>query len=217
MNFDDDFFEAMRAAYAHDDIYGAGPFEEVEEEARTEDGTVEPDGSTVYSFGGGVDGGAVPASPHAPSVSERPRRRGSRGGSTTSKRSTSKMSEKKNSASGNGDFKRWRSGQVPPAPVFEGDVELDPYCLSTKHEEYLRGVGRNLTGIEERLEIEHPEPDSEPHLEIDQDDLDADGMLGVESATDRFYRYMSTPMEECSDPELWIELNHWSESDSDDM
>ena len=129
MNFDDDFLEAMRAAYARDDMHGAGPLEEAEEEARTEDGTVDPDGSTVYSFGGGGGGGGASASPHAPSVSERPRRRGSRGGSTTSKRSASRASEKKNSAVSNGDFKRWRSGQVPPAPVFEGDVELDPDCL----------------------------------------------------------------------------------------
>lgn len=25
--------------------------------------------------------------------------------------------------------KKWRSGAIPPAPVFEGDIEADAYCL----------------------------------------------------------------------------------------
>ena len=89
--------------------------------------------------------------------------------------------------------------------------------LYTKHGEYLRGVGRNLTEIEDRLGIANPEPDAEPHFEIDQDELDPDGMLVVESAHDRLVRYMAMPLEECSDPELWMELHHWGETDSDDM
>ena len=91
------------------------------------------------------------------------------------------------------------------------------HWLYTKHEEYLRSVGRNLTVIEEILGVESREPDAEPHLDIDQDDLDEDGMLIVEGAEDRLRRYRATPMEECSDPELWMELNHWGETDSDDM
>eukprot|EP00434_Breviolum_minutum_P029143 symbB.v1.2.025779.t1/scaffold2336.1/size96545/4 len=89
--------------------------------------------------------------------------------------------------------------------------------LYTKHGEYLRDVGRNLTEIDEQLGIANPEPDEEPHFEIDQDELDPDGMLEVESAHDRLIRYQAMPLEECSDPELWMQLHHWGETDSDDM
>ena len=39
--------------------------------------------------------------------------------------------------------------------------------LYTKHREYLRGVGWNLTEIEEQLGLANPEPHEEPHFEID--------------------------------------------------
>ena len=84
------------------------------------------------------------------------------------------------------------------------------YWLYTKHGNYLRSVGRDLVEIEDRLGIAHPEPDAE-------DELDPDGFIEVESAQDRLIRYMAMPLEECSDPELWQELHHWGESDSDDM
>ncbi|CAE7457471.1 unnamed protein product, partial [Symbiodinium necroappetens] len=45
------------------------------------------------------------------------RKRGSRGGSQKA------ASDKEK------DVKRWRSGAIPPAPVFDGDIEKDPYCL----------------------------------------------------------------------------------------
>ncbi|CAE7242540.1 RE1 [Symbiodinium natans] len=51
------------------------------------------------------------------SADGRPRRkRGSRGGAGNSK-------EQKESE------RRWRSGAIPPAPMFDGDVEANPYCL----------------------------------------------------------------------------------------
>ena len=74
-----------------------------------------------------------------------------------------------------------------------------------------------LPKLKNSLGIANPEPDEEPHFEIDQDELDPDGMLEVESAHDRLMRYQAMPLEECSDPELWMQLHHWGETDSDDM
>ena len=35
---------------------------------------------------------------------------------------------------------KWRSGQVPPAPVFEGDVDVDPYCLRHYRKKLMRWI-----------------------------------------------------------------------------
>ena len=91
------------------------------------------------------------------------------------------------------------------------------YCLCAKHGEYLRSVGRNLDEIEDRLGVVRPEPDAELHDHGDPNEVDAEEMLVVEEDHDRVIRYMAMPLEECSDPELWMELHHWGESDSDDM
>ena len=58
---------------------------------------------------------------------QRARKRGSRGGSHSRRTSAGKPGEK-----------RWRSGAVPTAPVFEGNVEEDPY---------LEGAGRISYGF----------------------------------------------------------------------
>ena len=42
-------------------------------------------------------------------------------------------------------------------------------------------------------------------------------MLEVESAHNRLIRHQAMPLEECSDPELWMQLHHWGETDSDEM
>ena len=54
------------------------------------------------------------------------------------------------------------------------------------------------------LHIRNPEPEGE------------DSII-VETEEERRVRYQAFPLEECSDPELWMELHHWGESDSDDM
>ncbi|CAE7823434.1 DNMT3A [Symbiodinium sp. CCMP2456] len=72
--------------------------------------------------------------PTLDAFSEAPRRkRGSRGGSQR--------------AASDKDAKRWRSGAISPAPVFDGDIEKDPYCL--RH--YKRKLGRWLRITKEFL------------------------------------------------------------------
>ena len=72
-------------------------------------------------------------SPHSPqggSVgSHRPR--GSRGRGQRQSRTPS--------ANGSAQVK-WRSGQIPAAPVFEGDIDRDPYCLRHYRKRLLRWV-----------------------------------------------------------------------------
>ena len=51
------------------------------------------------------------------SAGNKRRKRGCRGGAKAA------------SPGGADNSKRWRSGAVPAAPTFEGDVESNPYCL----------------------------------------------------------------------------------------
>lgn len=44
------------------------------------------------------------------------------------------------SASSRANQPKWRSGQIPPAPVFEGDIDQDPYCLRHYKKRLLRWV-----------------------------------------------------------------------------
>lgn len=42
--------------------------------------------------------------------------------------------------SGSAAKPKWRSGQIPPAPVFEGDIDQDPYCLRHYKKRLLRWI-----------------------------------------------------------------------------
>lgn len=133
MFFDDDLIDAMRAAPNpdDDDDVGAGSHahensndEEAdenlvsEEETKTDDLEVEPETASIK----GQDDKKASATPEVATSSagqSRRRRRGSRGGASGSSQ-----------VGGNSVVnKRWRSGQIPAAPIFEGDIEADPYCL----------------------------------------------------------------------------------------
>ena len=133
MFFDDDLIDAMRAAPNpdDDDDVGAGSHahensndEEAdenlvsEEETKTDDLEVEPETASMK----GQDDKKASATPEVATSSagqSRRRRRGSRGGASGSSQ-----------VGGNSVVnKRWRSGQIPAAPIFEGDIEADPYCL----------------------------------------------------------------------------------------
>ena len=128
----------MRAAYHLDDISGAGgsnldagEFEEgmltEEEETATHDSCVDPcdeawDRAPTPPPGASRDGSLT---------SSRRRRRGTRGSGASSGRPD---------ASQNATNKRWRSGAVPAAPIFEGDIDTNPYCLRHYRRKLLRWV-----------------------------------------------------------------------------
>ena len=132
MFFDDDLIDAMRAAPdpADDNQHvGAGlhaqeNLEEVdenlvsEEETKTDDLEVEPETASVKDQHDYKASATPEVAPSSAGQSRR-RRRGSRGGASNG----SQM------GGSNSVSKRWRSGQIPPAPTFEGDIEADPYCL----------------------------------------------------------------------------------------
>lgn len=130
---DDDLFQTMRAAFGTADYGGAGPDDmandvlpdealAAEEEALTHDSVIEPDLDDLHDKVPSV--GAAEGS-HS-GGSHRSRRRGSRGGVQSSRHShTSHQSAKPERA----QEKRWRSGQIPSAPTFDGDIDSDPYCL----------------------------------------------------------------------------------------
>ena len=91
-----------------DESFGASASEDAAADGGATSAPAEPAGEPAAN--GGAD-----ASPR----SSRSRPRGSRGSgaSRASRRSQPRGGPK------------WRSGAIPPAPVFEGDVEADPYCL----------------------------------------------------------------------------------------
>ncbi|CAE7400538.1 GIP [Symbiodinium sp. CCMP2456] len=92
------------------------------------------DGDFVFQEDAVSGASSNPSVPTLDAFSEAPRRkRGSRGGSQR--------------AASDKDAKRWRSGAIPPAPVFDGDIEKDPYCL--RH--YKRKLGRWLRITKEFL------------------------------------------------------------------
>eukprot|EP00439_Symbiodinium_sp_Y106_P014772 s6935_g2.t1 len=83
-------------------------------------GADEDDVDDSASFGGNGSGASSNHSVQTLGASSAARRkRGSRGGSQQSAGHGGKASEEK----------CWRSGAIPPAPVFDGDIEKDPYCL----------------------------------------------------------------------------------------
>ena len=63
------------------------------------------------------------AESHNPPSMRSSRSRGSRG-----RGSRGGASVKASSTNGKSTTPKWRSGQIPPAPVFDGDIESDPYC-----------------------------------------------------------------------------------------
>ncbi|CAE7353272.1 GIP [Symbiodinium sp. CCMP2592] len=65
------------------------------------------------------------AGEEAPSPAPARRKRGSRGGSSSGAQSSEK---------------RWRSGAIPQAPGFDGDVERNPYCLRHYRRRLMRWV-----------------------------------------------------------------------------
>ena len=91
-----------------DESFGASASEDAAADGGATSAPAEPAGEPAAN--GGTD-----ASPR----SSRSRPRGSRGSgaSRASRRSQPRGGPK------------WRSEAIPPAPVFEGDVEADPYCL----------------------------------------------------------------------------------------
>ena len=131
MEFDDDLLDQMRAAYAGDDddedsgasmhdSFVSSAAEAGEEESVTHDGSVDP-GLLASEHGAPALEDPVPE-PSLGRSSQR-RRRGSRGG-------VSRGSGGNSHPGSNAEAKkRWRSGQIPAPPTFEGDIEADPYCL----------------------------------------------------------------------------------------
>ena len=144
MNFDDDLFAGMRNAVdGDDDTVGAGnSVREVdegqnaaEEEAMTEDAVVDPDddaaphrAEATPEVGAGRDGDGTNSN-----SSTRRRKRGNRGSGSSHHGSSQSLGRA-------GQTKRWRSGQIPAAPVFEGDIEADPYCLRHYRRRLMRWV-----------------------------------------------------------------------------
>ena len=101
-NFDDDLFDFTGPAFT-----GAASSED--ESAESALPADSPEGA-----GAAVNGPADEPGEDAPSNSSGRRKRGTRGGAG----SRAQSGEKK-----------WRSGAIPQAPGFDGDVERNPYCL----------------------------------------------------------------------------------------
>lgn len=121
----------MRAAYRPDDMTGAGGLNlndddddtgdegmlAAEEETVTHDGSVDPGPDEDLPVGDALQPGA---SRDGSMISSRRRRRGTRGSGASSVRSNVNQS---------GSSRKWRSGAIPTAPTFEGDIDTNPYCL----------------------------------------------------------------------------------------
>ena len=122
---DDDLLEHMRAAFnagqfgngvpMHEHVEYSEHGEDIagEEEAATHDSVIDPADPEDFN---------IPTEPSlhvASTTSSQRRRRGSRGG-------TSNRSGRDGRAASE---KRWRSGEVPTPPCFDGDIDSDPYCL----------------------------------------------------------------------------------------
>ncbi|CAE7400233.1 FMN2 [Symbiodinium sp. KB8] len=101
-NFDDDLFDFTGPA-----SIGAASSEDESAESALPADSPEGAGAAVNEPAGG-------AGEDAPSHSSGRRKRGTRGGAS----SKDQAGEKK-----------WRSGAIPQAPGFDGDVERNPYCL----------------------------------------------------------------------------------------
>ena len=105
----------MAAAAFDDDLFDFG----VNAGSSSAESTEPDDSLDAGAAQNGAEQESVVASDVPPGTpTRRPRRRGQRGGSGSSQVGSKKPEEK-----------RWRSGAVPPAPTFEGNVEEDPYCL----------------------------------------------------------------------------------------
>ena len=177
--FNDELFDVMReaqeassgdsngedsqASYGEDVFEDDhGPGQRGEEERLTHDGSVDPDEAPGVvpprPLPGGVASNSVVA---ASTSSSRRRRRGSRGSGKSSQQETTK---------------RWRSGQIPAAPVFDGDIEADPFCL--RH--YRRRLGRWIRITREFL------PPGEQALRA-REQLRGDAELELEETPDDRY------------------------------
>ena len=160
---DDSNGEDSQASYG-EDVYedDHGPGQRGEEECLTHDGSVDPDEAPGVvpprPLPGGVASNSVVA---ASTSSSRRRRRGSRGSGESSQQETTK---------------RWRSGQIPAAPVFDGDIEADPFCL--RH--YRRRLGRWIRITREFL------PPGEQALRA-REQLRGDAELELEETPDDRY------------------------------
>lgn len=51
------------------------------------------------------------------------------GNSAKSKRSRGSRGSGRSAAAGSGGNKKWRSGAIPNPPTFDGDIDVDPFCL----------------------------------------------------------------------------------------
>ena len=114
----------MAAPFFDNDLFDFAPDGADTGEDRSADGA-EPDDKDHESFS--VASGAAGTGDGQESsgrVSNKARKRGSRGGS----------------GGRPAEEKRWRSGAVPTAPSFDGDVESNPYCLRHYRRRLLRWV-----------------------------------------------------------------------------
>ena len=87
-----------------------------------EDGSLADDasmGKTVGAAGSGASSKEDSLGTLDAASGPRARKRGSRGGAAS----------KAGSLDGGAREKRWRSGAIPPAPVFDGNIEAEPFCL----------------------------------------------------------------------------------------
>ena len=138
--FSDELFDQMRAAYRPDDMTGAGGLNSddddagdegmlaAEEETVTHDGSVDPGPDEDLPVGDALQLGA---SRDGSMTSSRRRRRGTRGSGASSVRSNVNQS---------GSSRKWRSGAIPTAPTFEGDIDTNPYCLRHYRRRLMRWV-----------------------------------------------------------------------------
>ena len=138
--FSDEVFDQMRAAYRPDDMTGAGGLNSddddagdegmlaAEEETVTHDGSVDPGPDEDLPVGDALQPGA---SRDGSMTSSRRRRRGTRGSGASSVRSNVNQS---------GSSRKWRSGAIPTAPTFEGDIDTNPYCLRHYRRRLMRWV-----------------------------------------------------------------------------
>ena len=144
MNFDDDLFAGMRDAAndgnntvgaANSMLDGDEGQDAAEEEVMTEDAVIDPDADDVPhtakatpEVGAGQSGDGYGVQSNSSSGR---RRRGTRVSGSSHHGSQRGMGQ-------TGQTKRWRSGQIPP--VFEGDIEADPYCLRHYRRRLMRWV-----------------------------------------------------------------------------
>eukprot|EP00435_Cladocopium_sp_Y103_P039387 s1919_g10.t1 len=139
--FSDELFDQMRAAYRPDDMTGAGGLNSDDDDVAGDEGMLAAEEETV-THDGSVDPGPDEdppvvdvlqpgASRDGSMTSSRRRRRGTRGSGASSGRSL---------GSQNVAIRKWRSGAIPTAPTFEGDIDANPFCLRHYRRRLMRWV-----------------------------------------------------------------------------